>query len=405
MGKQVLIIADSYPPEIRSAAQLMEDLAIFLKQQGNTVWVATSYPRYNLPSNLLNSNWPLIADENGIHVIRIKTLPHHKVNVIIRGIAQVILPYIFLWQIRKIIKDKIDTVIVHSPPLPLTIAAYYTKKMYGAKFILNLHDFFPQNAIDLGVLKNYVLIKFFEKMERNAYKKADLIIVPSYEHKNYLVDKKNISADKIKVIYHWLKGDIFFQQPKTNRFRELFNLNDKFIFVFGGVLGPSQGLDFIIKIADKIRDYKEIMFLFVGDGTEKPKLEKLVKDLNLNNVIFKPFVSYQEFPELLKTCNVGLISLTNKNTTPAVPAKISTYLASGLPILAFVHEKSEILKMINEAKCGYAIISQDLEKGKNLVLKMYQEKDVLRQFSENGVKYFINNLNSDVCLANFAKLI
>lgn len=405
MGKRVLIIADSYPPEIRSAAQLMEDLAKFLKDKGHEVWVITSYPQYNLTPELVNKKWPLISEEDGIKVIRIKTLPHHKVNFIIRGIAQVSMPYIFIWQIRKNIKAKIDTVIVHSPPLPLTIAANYVKKFYRAKFILNLHDFFPQNAIDLGVLKNKLLIKFFERIEKQAYQNADLIIVPSYEHKKYLQEKKNISENKIEVVYHWLNGKMFLQQEKTGRFRKLFNLDDKFVFVFGGVLGPSQGLDFIIRVAEKVKDNEDIIFLFVGDGTEKPNLEKLVSELNLNNVIFKPFVSYEEFPELLKDCNVGLITLTTKNTAPAVPAKISTYLASGLPVLGFLHDKSEALKIINEAQCGYATLSQDVDKGKELVLKMYQEKDKLKQMGENGLKYFLNNLNSDVCLTKFEKLI
>jgi len=405
MKKRVLIIADSYPPEIRSAAQLMEDLAKFLKDKGYEVWVATSYPHYNLTQDLINKKWPSISKEGGIKVLRIKTLPHHKVNFIIRGIAQVSMPYIFIWQIRKNIKEKIDTVIVHSPPLPLTIATYYIKKIYRAKFILNLHDFFPQNAIDLGVLKNKLLIKFFDRMEKQAYQNADLIIVPSYEHKKYLQEKKKINEDKIEVVYHWLDGKMFLQQEKTGRFRKLFNLDDKFIFVFGGVLGPSQGLDFIIRVAEKVKDNKDIIFLFVGDGTEKPKLEKLVKESNLDNVIFKPFVSYQEFPELLKDCNVGLITLTTKNTAPAVPAKISTYLASGLPVLGFLHEKSEALKIINEAQCGYATFSQDIEKGKKLVLKMYQEKEDLKRLGENSLKYFLNNLNSDVCLTKFEKLI
>jgi len=72
MKKNILIIADSYPPEIRSAAQLMKDLADGLKARGHNVWVATSYPRYNLVASE-KKIWPKITEEEGIKVLRIKT--------------------------------------------------------------------------------------------------------------------------------------------------------------------------------------------------------------------------------------------------------------------------------------------------------------------------------------------
>ena len=84
--KNILIITDSYPPEIRSAAQLMKDLADGLRDKGHNVFVATAYPKHNLADSG-NAVWPEIVNENGVKVLRIKTLPHHKVNFIVRGVA------------------------------------------------------------------------------------------------------------------------------------------------------------------------------------------------------------------------------------------------------------------------------------------------------------------------------
>jgi glycosyltransferase involved in cell wall biosynthesis len=403
MKKNILIISDSYPPEIRSAAQLMKDLADGLKSRGYNVWVATSYPKYNLVDSEM-SVWPKIADENGIKVLRIKTLPHHKVNFIIRGIAQLLLPHIFFQEIKKNIKDKIDVTIVHSPPLPLAITAYKVKKFYKAKYILNLHDIFPQNAIDLGVLKNKLIIKFFERMERNAYQNSDLIVVPSNSHKQFLEEKRNVSAQKIQVIHHWLDINPFLQLQKTGKFRKLYNLKDKFVFLFGGVIGPSQGLDLLIKIADRIKEKKDIVFLLVGDGSAKEDLIKTVQKLNLKNVIFKPFVSLEEYPELVKDCDVGLVCLTDKNTTPAVPAKILSYLTAAIPVIAFLHKESDGLKIIQEAKCGYVVMAGDLDKAVEVVKKIYNEKDKLEELGDNGFKYALNNFAIDVCLDRLESL-
>ena len=407
MGKNILIITDSYPPEIRSAAQLMKDLADGLADKGHNVFVATSYPKYNL-ANFESAVWPEISNENGVKVLRIKTLPHHKVNFIIRGIAQLLMPYIFFRKIKRNIKEKLDVVIVHSPPLPLSITAYKVKKFYGAKYILNLHDIFPQNAIDLGVLKkwkHWPAIWLFERMEKSAYKNSDLIIVPSNEHKKFIEEKRSVSRGKTQVVYHWIDSKPFLSIKKTGKFRKLYGLENKFIFLFGGVLGPSQGLDLFIRIAAKIRDNKDIIFLFVGDGSVKENLMKMVKEQNLENVIFKPFVSLEEYPELVKDCDVGIICLTAQNTTPAVPAKILGYMAAAVPVVAFLHKESEGLLIVKEAKCGYGAVSSDEEKALEIILKMYNEKEKMKEYGENGLEYLLENMEKKVCVDKFEKLL
>jgi glycosyltransferase involved in cell wall biosynthesis len=404
MKENVLIITDSYPPEVRSASHLMKDLADGLKENGHQVYVATSFPQYNLAEEGRTSSLPKYAVEDGINVLRIKTLPHHRANFVIRGIAQLTMPYIFFQAIKKNIKEKIDVVILHSPPLPLTISAYKTKKFYQAKYILNLHDFFPQNAVDLGILKNKPIIKFFESMERKAYRNADLIVTPSGEHKNFLQKNRGVAGEKIFVIPHWIDTKPFEKAKRTGKFRKLYGLEDKLIFLFAGVFGPSQGLDLIIRVAQKLKDNKEICFLFVGDGSDKNRLLDLVKSYDLQNVIFKPFVSKEDYPELAKDSDVGVISLSAKNTTPAVPAKLLGYLAAALPVIAFVHKESDIHRIVREANCGFTAISDDDDKALAAVLKIYQEKNKLRQYGENGFRHVLNNFTRKICVEKFEKL-
>lgn len=404
MGKNILIITDSYPPEVRSASHLMKDLADGLKENGHKVYVATSFPKYNLADESKVVPLPKYAFEDGINVLRIKTLPHHRANFFVRGFAQLTMPYIFFHAIKKNIKEKIDVVILHSPPLPLTISAYKTKKFYKAKYILNLHDFFPQNAVDLGILKNKPIIKFFESMERKAYRNADLIVTPSGEHKNFLQKNRGISSDKIFVIPHWIDTKPFEKVERTGKFRKLYGLEDKLIFLFAGVLGPSQGLDLVVRIAYKMKNNKEVCFLFVGDGSDKNRLVELTKKYDLQNVIFKPFVSKEDYPELAKDSDIGVITLSAKNTTPAVPAKLLGYMAAALPVIAFVHKESDIHRIVREANCGFTAISDSDDKALAVVLKICQERNKLKQYGENGFKYVLNNYTRKICIGKFEKL-
>ncbi len=398
----ILLITDSYPPEIRSASHLMQELAEGLRDRGFNVYVATTYPEYNLTEEERNREYPEFSDEEGIKVLRVKTLPHHKVNFVIRGISQVSMPYIFFNKIRKYL-DKTDVIVVYSPPLPLANLGAKLKKFFNAKLILNVQDIFPQNAIDLGILRNPILVKYFKNMERKAYLNADLIFVHSEGNLELLKNNHPDIADKFIVLHNWIDIKQFNGISRVNKYRELYNLQDKFIILFAGVMGPSQGLDFIVELAEKVQDLEDIIFLFVGDGMEKDKLESLVRDKNLNNVIFKPFVSKEEYPYLVKDCDVGLVSLTAKNKTPVVPGKILGYMAAKLPVLAFLNKESDGHYIIKSANCGLSCVHGDIKKAEHLVREIFKSKDELRSYGENGYNYVLNNFDKDICIEKLIK--
>lgn len=399
---RIFIITDSYPPEVRSSSHLMKEMADGLKEKGHEVYVVTSFPRHHIVGENKISGG--VSIEDGITVIRPKVLSHHNVNFILKGLSQVSLPYLFFSAVKRHIHGKIDIVFVHSPPLPLAIAANLVKKHYGAKFFLNVQDFFPQNAIDLGILKNKFLINFFQKMERDAYKNCDSIVTPSEGHKKFLIEKRGVQAEKIHVVPHWIDIKEFESAKKTGRFRKLYGLENKFIFFFGGVFGPSQGLGIFIRIAAKLKKYKDIIFLFVGDGSEKEKLVNLAKSLELKNVIFKPFVSKEDYPELVKDADVGILSLTSANTTPAVPAKLMGYMAAGIPVLAFLHKESEGIKIVKEANCGLATVSDNEEEMLRFTEKIYLGKDKLKNYGESAFKYAVSHFTKEVCLDNMERI-
>jgi len=402
----ILLLQDSYPPEVSSTSHLAKELAEGLRGKGHRVSVVTSYPKYYLAQGgERKTAYPAYRNEEGIRVVRVKTLPHHKVNFFVRGIAELTLPYIFFCQIRRHIKDTIDVVLVHTPPLPLAITAQRVKRAYGARFILNVHDIFPQNAVDLGILTQKPIIKFFEKIERRAYRNADIVMVPSESHKQFLAARRNVPAHKITIIPHWIDTEPFQRARRTEKFRKLWGLEDKFIFLFAGVLGPSQGLDLVLAIARRLKDNSEITFLLVGDGTDKERLMQKVKALDLDNVIFSPFVSKTEYPFLVKDADVGLVCLSHKNTTPAVPAKILGYMAASLPVVAFLHKESDGHALIRESGCGLTTLSDNEEGAYEIVLRMYQEKEKRAGYGTQGLRYALQHLTKESCVEKLEALL
>jgi len=399
----ILIISDSYPPEIRSASRIMRDLALELSSRGYKIIVATRYPRSNVSTLVNINNYSPLTLEDGIRILRIHSMPIHNVNFIIRGISQLILPFQFLWQINKYVKNKIDILYLWSPPIPLAFLGKFLN--IRGEYILNVQDIFPQNAIDLGIIKRPLFIRVFEYIEKVAYKSATRIIVHSPGNKSFLIKSKNVPPQKISIIPNMI--DINFYKRKENHVQILRknSFKDKFIFLYAGVFGPSQGLEIIIQAAVEFRNIKDICFILVGEGTQKSRLKNLVDFYCLNNLIIKPLVTEDLYVSILKEVNVGLVCLNSRNTTPVVPAKMMSYMAAKLPIAAFLNKESDGHNIIRKAKCGYSTCSDNPEQIKNIISKMYSERMLLDQLGKNGFDYVSKYYSKSVVVDKIEKLI
>lgn len=407
--KNILIVVDVYPPEISSAANLMVELAEGLKKRGHKITVLTAYPKHYLTEEMKGKSFETFSEENGVKIIRVKILPHHKVNFVIRGISQITMPYIFFRQLKKYAKENFDAAIVYSPPLPLALIGKMIKRRYRAKFILNIQDLFPQNAIDLGILnrnnwKHRMAIWLFENIEKKIYKEADRITFHSEGGMRFLIEKKGVLPEKITTVYNWVDLAPYKNLDKDISFRRQWGLKNKFIFLFAGIMGPAQGLDFLVEIAKKVSDIKDAVFLLVGDGMEKEKIEKLISEYSLENVLIKPFISKEEYPYLVKDSDIGIVCLNNKNKTPFTPGKFLGYMAAAKPIIAFLNKESDAFELIEKSGCGYASISGDIEKAEKTIRKIYKEKNSLGKMGENGFKYVSENMTPDVCFEKLEKL-
>jgi len=388
---------------------MMQELAEELTQWGHQVTVATAKPHdgLNLSFEVEQKTFDTLSIEKSIRVIRVDAPLLKNKFYFLRGMVQLMLPYFFLKQIKKFVAATIDAVIVSTPPLPLATLGSQIKRQYGSKYILCVQDIFPQNAIELGVMRNNLLIKFFEHVEKCAYQSADRVTSHTLTSKKFLEERKGIPPYKMSYIPNWIDVTPYINSNKVGTYRRKYSLEGKFIYLFAGILGPSQGLDVLIKAvagAKEIPD--EITILIVGDGSEKKRLVRMKEKYSLNNIIFKPFVSLEEYPKLVKDVDAGIVCLSSLNKTPVVPGKVMGYMASSVPIVALLNKESDGHMMIKEAECGYSIAS-DASKDKiiKLFLKLYYESDNLQQYGENGLRFVSKHFTKKVCIDKLIRLI
>ena len=381
----IAIFTDSFPPEISSCAVLMNELATEMTIRGHSVTVITYQPhgRINIDVSL-----PVETRENEITIIRIKAPQTHIRNLIRRGLNTIAASLLLERKSKAILKNSsFDVVLAYSPPLNLALSAAKFAREIDSRFFLILRDIFPQNAVDIGAITNKLVIRYFEKLEKSLYSASNFVLCQSDANKDFLENQRGLDSKKVKVLYNWLSLDNFDRIP-TRDFRKELNIEDKFVALYGGTMGIYQGLEEVIALAERMKSKTDIVFLLIGNGIRKDNLISLVSKKQLDNVVFGDYVPPEDFPELARSADVGLMPLARGNTTPVVPGKLVSYLAAGLPILAFINRESvDTIRIINESNSGFCISDYDYSKIDKAFDRLYYDDSLRSAMGSNGRAY------------------
>lgn len=360
--------------------------------KGHDVYVAAITERkYKLKTNL--------EKKDGINILKIKTGNMFEIGFVEKGITTLSLGYLFKKNIAKYFPGiKFDVVISHTPPITFTPVIKWLKKKYGTKSYLILRDIFPQNAKDLGIIKNPILFEFFRMKEKNLYKNSDMIGCMSEGNIKFIeTQNPELEKNKLHILRNW--GKI---KPKLNinrdeiREKYLYSKED-FIVVFGGNMGRPQGLEFVLELAAKTQEINNIKYLFVGKGNEKDNLKNLTLEKQLKNVRFIDFVPREEYELLVSACDVGIVSLHSCFTIPNIPSKTIDYFKLSLPILAFTDKNTDYPVILEkEAKGGLACLYGDLNTAKEKLIQLYNNKDLREKLGKNGREYYEKELGVEI---------
>ncbi len=381
----------------------MLELAEELHDRNHQVTVMTTWPEYNLDQDSAQRSFTEKEIENGITVLRVKTLPHHNVKYLLRGVAQLFMPVQFLWKLRQY-RIRPDVVVVYSPPLPLALVGSWFRHK-KIRFVLNVQDLFPQNAIDLGVLTHSIQIRFFRVLEDFAYHSADVVTVHSDGNQKIVLQQYPKLENKLRTLNNWVDVEHHQTGIVNTDFRAKWNIQEKYIAVFAGVMGPSQYLKLVLHVAEQMQDQSDLLFLLVGDGKEKEKLQNMARKKSLNNVRFEGFVSREAYPDLLRICSIGLVCLSPQNQTPVIPGKILGYMAAGLSLAAFLQSKSDGHGIIKSAKCGFSVDSADKDSCVQSMKNLLAQSDSFAKLGQNGKNYATENFSKEVCVSQLESIL
>lgn len=380
---------------------LYDELVQEFINRNNEVYIATIVEKkYGIETNL--------SEEKGIKILKIKTGNMFEIGFIEKGITTLSLGYLFKKNIDKYWGNiKFNLVISHTPPITFTPVIRWLKQKYNIKSYLILRDIFPQNAKDLGIIKNKFLFEFFRYKEKQLYKYSDYIGCMSEGNIEFLKKQDpEIEISKFHILRNWGKIKNVEKSNKNEIRRKYFYEENDFIIVFGGNMGKPQGLEFLLDLAKKNLINENIKFLFIGKGNEKEKLKNITKANNLKNVRFIDFIPREDYEKLISACDIGIVSLHSCFTIPNIPSKTIDYFKLSLPILAFTDKNTDYpIILEKKAKGGLSCLYGDLENAQNKMLQLYNNEKLRKELGNNGRKYYEEYLGVDKAYETIMKEI
>lgn len=386
---KVLFITQVWPKDQQS--NMYSELVDEFVNSGDEVCVAI----LNEKQNNIKSG---LSKQRGYYLLRVPCGNIQKTNKYKKVISSVFAGPTLNRYLKKYSPYKKYDVIVWALSTNLIVASIISiKKKYSSKLYLLLKEYWPQDPCDLGAMKQGgILYKFFAFLEKQMVMHSDYIGTCSKAGIDYIRQRYSYDESKIEVCPNCEKNKNISAKTKRTEILKSYGIpEDKVVFIFGGNMGVSQGIDDMIKCINAAAQIEKTFFLLLGSGTEFYRVYSYFNN-KYENVVVKNSISQQEFFSLCTVCDVGMLFLYKGFNVPNIPGKFTTYLNAGLPILAAVDSTTDVGEICERNKCGYGLLNGDTEAFVLNVKKMLN-KDIRKEMSENSKILFNKDYDAKKC--------
>ena len=389
----ILFLTSVY--KFEDKGNLNVDLVDALADDGNKVIVMTPKERKYHPTE------QLIVKEN-ITILEFKCLNFRgKVNIIEKGISTLLLGHQYKKKFKKFFKnEKIDLCIYTTLPITYSPILKYLKKKFNTFCYLQQKDFFPQSAVDLGIMSEKGLMyKVFRKIEKNLFKNSDAIGVMSQGNVDYLLEHNpDVPKEKVEVCPNAILPKEYkpLSKQEKQRIRAEYDMpQDAVVFVYGGNVSRAQGVDEIIRLFDYINNnpIPNTYFLVVGSGNEFERLQEGTKDYSFVKLI--NYLEKSKFDELLSACDVGMVFLDPRFTIKNIPSRTLAHMSMAQPILAATDTATDYRDLIEDNKIGLWSKNGDFKVTYSNIVKMTNDSSFRILLGNNARKALLQTNDAE----------
>ena len=388
--KKTLFHSLTFPPDTISTGMIVSEIAEGINTELHNVEVLASSPQYNVKSVELFDN----SDEN-LSVGSYKNIKVNYINSKPRKFSNS--SRFFQWiefnfkSILFIYKNRsdYDNIFIFSYPPTMNLVCIFTSRILKINTVYSLWELYPEISEKLNEDPNKILKLFFKYIDNYALKTVNKVVVNSDDLKNYLINNRNITANKIIVINH-------FSPFMKSNYVPNFELNNIF---YAGNTGRPQNLSAFLRYFQKYfpSDWKLDIY---GAGQEFNKMSEFSND----NIRINNYLERKELENLTKEIPFALICLDYEITFEGFPGKTFDYLNMNKVLINFSNPNSVVSKLIDKYGLGFNI---DLKNPESLrgKLEIMKNSNEISKILEN-IKYFQQSVsNKEIVFKGYLELI
>ncbi len=347
---KVLLLNQCFYPDVMATAQQLTDLAVGLAKEGHDVTVIASDRGYDDPSQ----RFPRRESWNGVKIIRISSLTLGKQTRWRR--AATFATFLVNCALRLLVSPRYDVVVaLTSPPLISSLGSLFVR-LKGGKFFFWVMDLNPDEAIAAGWLKADSLpARILSYLLRYSLLQAERVIVLDRFMQRRIVEKM-VPEERTTVLPPWAQDDTVRFDPRgREEFRRQHKWEDSFVVMYAGNHSPCHPLDSLVEAAHFLSGHKEIIFCFVGGGSEQGKVQAFAALHNLENIHCLPYQPFDMLSATLSAADLHVVVMGNEFVGIVHPCKLYNILTTGSPFLYIGPKESHITEIAAQGGGRYRV--------------------------------------------------
>ena len=377
----VVLVTQYFYPETGATQNRMASFARALTRGGHQVTVLTEFP--NHPHGAIRpeykGRWIERDCREGYAIVRVRVLASPNKSFWRR------ISFYTSFMIMSIIGAlragvRAHLVIATSPPIFAGAAGWVLAVLRRAPFVLDVRDLWPDAAIELGELRNPILVKASRRLEAFLYQRASFILAATRGMSEAIEARTDTPT---QIVSNGTEPSLFSPVHADPSLRKNLGLQGKFLAVFAGNLGIAQDLDTIVETARLLRHEEKFVFLFIGAGPELAHIQAKVRQLRLDNVRFHPQVPVEEIPAYLLAADVLLVTLRNLSLFSIfVPSKLYDCMSCQRAVLTNI--PGEVQRIVEQSGAGLVVPAGDARSMADAMSVLLDDPERRRIMGENG---------------------
>lgn len=400
---KILFVCQYFYPEVFRG----NDIALHWAEDGHEVHVVTGIPNY--PDGVFHQGYGWFKKRhevvNGVRVTHLPIIPrgNNKIMLMLNYFSYFIVGWVYM--LFHALFHKYDRVFVQQlSPVMMSAPGVLYKRIRKTPLYTWVLDLWPESLTAAGGINNKYVLAFFKHYVKSEYKHSDKILISSRSFEKSILEYGDYK-DKIVYYPQWSDASPN-DNVNVNKNDTLPELPEGFKLMFAGAVGEAHGFECTMEAARLTKEQKEIKWVIVGDGRKLEWVREYVKEHGLEETVYTlGRFPAEAMPWFFGQADVMLVTLSDDPLFKLyAPAKISSYMAAGKPIVAVLN--GEGAEMIRDAGCGWTLAAGDAEGFAKLAIDL-SRKDAseLAAKGANAAKYYDEHFVKEKCLKKLDDLM